>query len=225
MEPFRTYTGLVVPLDRANVDTDQIIPKQFLRSIAKTGYGDNLFDSWRYLDDGETLSDPHHKPNRQPNPDFVLNERRFQLQSPGILLARRNFGCGSSREHAVWALVEYGFRVVLAPDFGDIFFANACKNGLLPVVLDEAVIADLFERSQGEQLLRLQVDLEAGTVCSEEGEVIADFSLNPIYRNLLLKGLDEIGMTLEMAEQIRTYEASARQRMPWLFERPASENP
>ena len=215
MKAFDSYRGLVVPLDRANVDTDQIIPKQFLRSVFRTGYGDNLFDSWRYLDEGEPVIDASRRPNRQINPDFVLNQPKYQ--EGGILLARQNFGCGSSREHAVWALVEYGFRVVLAPSFGDIFFSNACKNGLLPVVLPEELVQQLFERALADEPCYLEVDLRAGQVRDGGGEILASFALDPVSTNLLLNGLDEIGMTLQMAEQIRAYERKAADRTPWLF--------
>ena len=217
MQAFVTHTGLVAPLDRANVDTDQIIPKQFLRSVYRTGYGDNLFDSWRYLDEGEPLIDQNQRRNRQINPDFVLNEGRYEGAS--ILLARHNFGCGSSREHAVWALAEYGFRAVLAPSFADIFFANACKNGVLPLVLPERVVDRLFARALSAEPLHLTIDLERGTVADKGGAAIASFELQAGFRNLLLNGLDEIGMTLAQADDIKAYERRAAAERPWLLQK------
>lgn len=214
MKVFRAHKGQVIPLDRAHVDTDQIIPKQFLTSVFRTGYGDNLFDSWRYLDEGAPVLERHQRPNRRINPDFVLNEPRFAGAS--VLLARHNFGCGSSREHAVWALVEYGFRVVLAPSFADIFYANACKNGLLPVVLPEEEIERLFELALGAEPLQLEVNLESCQVRVVGGKT-SSFEINEVFRNLLLNGLDEVGMTLAMSDSIKAYERKAAARTPWLF--------
>ncbi|MGI9346301.1 MAG: 3-isopropylmalate dehydratase small subunit [Gammaproteobacteria bacterium] len=221
MSVFREHQALVVPLDRANVDTDQIIPKQFLRSVYRDGYGENLFDSWRYLDEGEPVLDSNQRPNRQINPDFVLNHPGFA--SAEILLARRNFGCGSSREHAVWALAEYGFRVVIAPSFADIFYNNACKNQVLPVVLPEAEIDRLFQLALGPLAdpprsgLILHVDLEKQVVSTASGDWSCAFAIEEGNKNLLANGLDEIGLTLQMSDQIRAYEQAARLRTPWLF--------
>ncbi len=211
MRAFVVETGLVAPLDRANVDTDQIIPKQFLKSIRRTGFGDNLFDGWRYLDEGEPGKTPNE---RQPNPDFVLNQARYQ--GARILLARDNFGCGSSREHAVWALDEYGFRAVLAPSFADIFYNNCFKNGVLPIALDAAVIDRLFELATGPEGLELTIDLKAQQVQLPDGEQVA-FEIDEFRRQCLLEGLDDIGVTLKDAEAIREFEAGYRQRAPWMF--------
>jgi len=211
MKPFETVTGLVVPLDRANVDTDQIIPKQYLKSIKRTGFGVNLFDDWRYLDPGEPGQD-HGK--RRLNPDFVLNQDRYQ--GAEILLARDNFGCGSSREHAPWALADYGIRVVIAPSLADIFHSNCLKNGLLPVVLDGPSVDELFRESQATPGYRLTVDLRAQTVSNADGRSW-HFDIDPESRHRLLNGLDDIALTLEMADKIRAYEDAARRRTPWLF--------
>ena len=210
MEPFHTFDGLVAPMDRANVDTDAIIPKQFLKSIHRSGFGPNLFDAWRYLDPGEPGQDPA---SRQPNPDFVLNQQRFQGAS--ILLARENFGCGSSREHAPWALQQYGFKVIVAPSYADIFFNNCFKNGLLPIVVPEAVVARLFDEVAAFPGYRLRVDLEAQTLVKPDGTTIA-FEVEPFRRQCLLGGLDDIGLTLRHADKIRAFEAERLLRMPWL---------
>lgn len=210
MEPFRTIHGTAAPLDRAHVDTDQIIPKQFLKSIRRTGFGDNLFDGWRYLDEGS----PEKTPNeRTVNPEFVLN--RPEHQGASVLLARDNFGCGSSREHAVWALLEYGFRSVIAPSFADIFHGNALKNGLLPVRLPPDVVDRLFAAVTADPSTRVSVDLEAQEV-RFAGERVP-FDMDPGRRRALLEGLDEIGEVLTQAESIRAYEARRREQAPWLF--------
>ena len=209
MEPFVSHTGVVVPLDRANVDTDQIIPKQFLKSIRRTGFGDNLFDAWRYLDEGDIGMNANE---RRINHDFVLNAPRFADGS--ILLARDNFGCGSSREHAVWALAEYGFRCVIAPSFADIFFTNALKNGLLLVVLPESQIDALFSAATTVGF-SLTVDLPAQSIAGER--IDATFDIEPERKRLLLEGLDDIGLTMRHADAIRTFEAAHRARQPWVF--------
>mgnify|MGYP001553737989 FL=1 len=211
MQQFIRETGCVMPLDRANVDTDQIIPKQYLKSIHRTGFGVNLFDDWRYLDPGEPGMD--HS-TRRLNPDFVLNDARYQGAT--ILLARDNFGCGSSREHAPWAILEYGFRVVIAPSFADIFFNNSFKNGLLPVTLEADAVEQLFALASAENPLQLTVDLETQTVASSEG-FAASFEMDPFRRTCLLEGLDEIGLSLKEADAIRAFEAQHRQSQPWLF--------
>ena len=210
MEPFASHTGVVVPLDRANVDTDQIIPKQFLKSIRRTGFGDNLFDAWRYLDEGDIGMNANE---RRINHDFVLNAPRFAEGS--ILLARDNFGCGSSREHAVWALAEYGFRCVIAPSFADIFFTNALKNGLLLVILPEAEVNALFSAVAATVGFSLTVDLQAQTI--EGGAFHATFDIEPERKRLLLEGLDDIGLTMRHADAIRAFEAAHRTRQPWVF--------
>lgn len=211
MEKFVVHTGLVVPLDRANVDTDAIIPKQYLKSIKRSGFGPNLFDDWRYLEPGEPGMD-HSK--RALNSDFVLNQPRYAGAS--ILLARENFGCGSSREHAVWALTDYGIRAVLAPSFADIFFNNSFKNGLLPIALPAAVIAQLFDAVQAQEGYQLSVDLPNQQVVTPSGERFA-FSIDAFRKYCLLHGLDDIGLTLQHADAIRAYEARRRQEAPWLF--------
>ncbi|MFB4203158.1 3-isopropylmalate dehydratase small subunit 1 [wastewater metagenome] len=213
MEPLKQIDGIVAPLDRANVDTDAIIPKQFLKSIKRTGFGPNLFDEWRYLDHGEPGQDHSQRPL---NPDFVLNQPRYEGAS--ILLARRNFGCGSSREHAPWALFDYGFRVVIAPSFADIFFNNCTKNGILPVVLPEETVQKLFEETAAEPGYRLTVDLPSQTVTTPSGEGFG-FDIDAFRRHALLNGLDEIGLTLEHADEIRAYEARRAREAPWLFTR------
>jgi 3-isopropylmalate/(R)-2-methylmalate dehydratase small subunit len=210
MNPFRTHTGLVAPLDRANVDTDQIIPKQFLKSIRRTGFGPNLFDEWRYLDRGEPGQD-HGK--RPLNPDFVLNQPRYAGAS--VLLARRNFGCGSSREHAPWAIGEYGFRALVAPSFADIFFTNCFKSGLLPIALPEAAVCGLFAEVRATPGYRLAIDLAAQTVTTPGGTVHR-FEVDPFRKECLLNGWDDIGLTLRHAEKIRAFEAARLKRMPWL---------
>jgi 3-isopropylmalate/(R)-2-methylmalate dehydratase small subunit len=216
MEPFRTHTGLVAPLDRANVDTDQIIPKQFLKSIRRTGFGPNLFDEWRYLDRGEPGQD-HSK--RPLNPDFVLNQPRYAGAS--VLLARRNFGCGSSREHAPWAIGEYGFRAVIAPSFADIFFNNCFKSGLLPIALPEDVVDRLFGEVLATPGYALAIDLAAQTVATPGGAVHR-FEVDAFRKECLLNGWDDIGLTLRHADKIRAYETERLKRMPWLAARPAS---
>ncbi len=211
MEKFETFSGIVCPLDRSNVDTDAIIPKQFLKSIKRSGFGPNLFDEWRYLDHGEPGMDNSRRPL---NPDFVLNDSRYA--GAKVLLTRKNFGCGSSREHAPWALEDYGFRVILAPSFADIFFNNCFKNGLLPIVLPEATIDGLFRQAAGEQALNLTVDLEAQVLTLSEGECVA-FDVDPFRKHCLLNGLDDIGLTLQHVDEIRAYEERRRQEAPWLF--------
>lgn len=212
MEKFDKLNAVVMPLDRSNVDTDAIIPKQYLKSVKRTGFGPTLFDDWRYLDPGEPGMD-HGQ--RRVNPDFVLNDPRYQ--GARILLARKNFGCGSSREHAVWALTDYGFRVVIAPSFADIFFGNSFKNGLLPVVLDEAIVDRLFEEVQAHPGYTLTVDLEAQVVTTPSGESFP-FEVEPFRRHCLLNGLDDIGLTLQHGDEIRDYEARRRAEAPWLFD-------
>lgn len=211
MQQFIRETGCAMPLDRANVDTDQIIPKQYLKSIHRSGFGVNLFDDWRYLDPGEPGMD--HSA-RRPNPDFVLNDAKYRNAT--ILLARDNFGCGSSREHAPWAILEYGFRVVIAPSFADIFFNNSFKNGLLPVTLEPEAVDQLFALASTEEPLQLTVDLEAQTVESNGGFRVS-FEMDPFRRTCLLEGLDEIGLSLKEADAIRAFEAQHRQSQPWLF--------
>jgi 3-isopropylmalate/(R)-2-methylmalate dehydratase small subunit len=212
MQAFRTLTGLVAPLDRANVDTDSIIPKQFLKSINRSGFGPNLFDSWRYLDRGEPGADNVVRPL---NPDFVLNEPRYQ--GAQILLARRNFGCGSSREHAPWALLDYGFRALIAPSFADIFFNNCLKNGLLPIVLSRHEVDRLFHETAAFPGFRLTIDLAQQTVATTDGNAVFAFEIEPFRKHCLLNGLDEIGLTLTHADQIRTFEAKHKTDQPWLF--------
>jgi len=211
MQPFETFRGVVMPLDRANVDTDAIIPKQFLKSIQRTGFGPNLFDEWRYLDHGEPGQDCS---NRAINPDFVLNDPRYAKAE--ILLTRHNFGCGSSREHAPWALAGYGFRVLIAPSFADIFRQNTIKNGLLPIVLNEQTVDTLFTFAGGEVPLEIEVDLEAQQLRPSSGEPIA-FEIDAFHRHCLLNGLDDIGLTLERADEIAAYEQRRQQQAPWLF--------
>ncbi len=211
MDKFEKMTGLVAPLDRANVDTDAIIPKQFLKSIKRTGFGPNLFDEWRYLDHGEPGMDNASRPL---NPEFVLNQPRYQGAS--VLLARQNFGCGSSREHAPWALLDYGFRVIIAPSFADIFFNNCFKNGILPIVLPETTVDQLFRDTEANEDYRLTVDLEAQAVTTPSGEAFA-FDVDPFRKHCLLNGLDDIGLTLQHVDEIRAYEARRRQEAPWLF--------
>ena len=211
MEKFTTLDGLVAPLDRPNVDTDAIIPKQYLKSVRRSGFGPNLFDDWRYLDPGEPGQD-HGK--RRLNPDFVMNQPRYQ--GAQILLGRENFGCGSSREHAVWALEDAGFRVVIAPSFADIFFNNCFKNGVLPIVLEAAVLDTLFDEVEATPGYRLRVDLEQQTITKPNGEVLG-FEVDEFRKYCLLNGLDDIGLTLQHADDIRAYEARRRQQAPWLF--------
>ena len=211
MQPFRVLTGLVAPLDRANVDTDAIIPKQFLKSVARSGFGPNLFDAWRYLDRGEPGTDAG---KRAPNPDFVLNQPRYQ--GAQILLARRNFGCGSSREHAPWALADYGFRALIAPSYADIFFNNCYKNGLLPIVLSEAEVDRLFHDAAAFPGFRLSIDLERQTVATVDGATVFAFDVEPFRKHCLLNGLDDIGLTLQHADEIRSFEAKHLAERPWL---------
>ena len=210
MQPFTVHTGVVVPLDRANVDTDAIIPKQFLKSIKRSGFGVNLFDAWRYLDHGE----PGMTSARRPNPDFVLNEPRYKAAS--ILLARRNFGCGSSREHAPWALADYGFRAIIAPSYADIFFNNCFKNGLLPIVLPETQVGRLFDDVAAFPGFRLTIDLEACTIATADGGLVFPFEVDDFRRHCLLNGFDDIGLTLQHADDIRSYEARHLANQPWL---------
>ena len=212
MQPFRTLTGVVAPLDRANVDTDAIIPKQFLKSIKRSGFGPNLFDAWRYHDRGEPESDNARRPL---NPDFVLNQPRYQ--GAQILLARRNFGCGSSREHAPWALLDYGFRAVIAPSFADIFCNNCFKNGLLPIVLSENDVERLFHDTAAFPGFRLTIDLERQAVATADGATRFGFEVEPFRKHCLLNGLDDIGLTLAHADEIRTFEAKRKAEQPWLF--------
>lgn len=211
MRPLTQHTGLVVPIDRANVDTDAIIPKQFLKSIQRSGFGPNLFDEWRYLDHGEPGQDSSGRPL---NPDFVLNLPRYRGAS--VLLARENFGCGSSREHAVWALDDFGIRCLIAPSFADIFYSNCFKNGLLPITLDEGVVDRLLQEVESAEGYRLTVDLPAQTVLTPGGELLR-FTVDAFRKHCLVNGLDEIGLTLQHAEAIRDYEKRRRQEAPWLF--------
>jgi len=211
MQQFEKHTGLVVPLDRANVDTDAIIPKQYLKSIKRTGFGPNLFDDWRYLDPGEPGMN-HSK--RRINPEFVLNQPRYAGAS--ILLARDNFGCGSSREHAPWALMDYGIRAVIAPSYADIFYNNSFKNGLLPIVLDRNAVDRLFKETAATPGYRLTVDLAAQSVTAPSGATFK-FEIDVFRKHCLLNGLDDIGLTLQHVDEIRAYEARWRQEAPWLF--------
>ena len=211
MKPFVSHTGLVCPLDRANVDTDQIIPKQFLKSIKRTGFGPNLFDEWRYLDIGQPNQDCAGRP---VNHDFVLNFPRYRGAS--VLLARENFGCGSSREHAPWALDEYGFRAVIAPSFADIFFNNSFKNGLLPIVLKDEEMDVLFAQCEANEGYQLTVDLQAQTVTCPDGTQFS-FEVDAFRKHCLLNGLDDIGLTLQDAEAIKVFEAKHQVASPWLF--------
>lgn len=211
MEKFTVHTGLVVPLDRANVDTDAIIPKQYLKSIKRTGFGPTLFDDWRYLEPGEPGMD-HSQ--RAVNTDFVLNFPRYAGAS--VLLGRENFGCGSSREHAVWALTDYGIRAVIAPSFADIFFNNSFKNGLLPIALPAEVVDQLFRETVASEGYPLTVDLPNQQVVTPAGEKFA-FSIDEFRKYCLLNGLDDIGLTLQHADDIRAYEAQRKQQAPWLF--------
>jgi len=210
MQQFTIHKGLVAPMDRENVDTDAIIPKQFLKSIKKTGFGVNLFDEWRYLDHGEP-GVPESA--RKPNPDFVLNHPRYAGAS--VLIARKNFGCGSSREHAPWALDQYGFRAVLAPSFADIFFNNCFKNGLLPIVLPEATISQLFDEVAAFPGYQLTIDLERQVIVRAQGEEIP-FEVNAFRKYCLLNGFDDIGLTLRQKDKIAAYEAQRLATKPWL---------
>jgi 3-isopropylmalate/(R)-2-methylmalate dehydratase small subunit len=214
MQAFTVHQGLVAPMDRANVDTDAIIPKQFLKSIERTGFGPNLFDEWRYLDKGEPGQDPAR---RRPNPDFVLNQPRYQGAS--VLLARQNFGCGSSREHAPWALEQFGFRALIAPSYADIFFNNCLKNGLLPIVLPEAQVSRLFDDVAAFPGYMLTIDLPRQVVVRPDGAELP-FDVQPFRKYCLLEGLDDIGLTLRHADKIRAFEAERLARMPWLAQTP-----
>jgi len=211
MKPYIVETGLVAPLDRANVDTDQIIPKQFLKSIKRTGFGVNLFDEWRYLDEGYPGQDASKRPL---NADFVLNQPRYQGAS--ILLARQNFGCGSSREHAPWALAEYGFRTVIAPSFADIFYNNCLNNGMLPVILSDDIMDILFAEVAATQDYQLTVDLEKQIVIRPNGQTHA-FPVDAFRKHFLLNGLDEIGLTLQDSDSIHAFEEKAKVARPWVF--------
>jgi 3-isopropylmalate/(R)-2-methylmalate dehydratase small subunit len=210
MQSFTVHKGLVAPMDRENVDTDAIIPKQFLKSIRKTGFGQNLFDEWRYLDAGFPGQDPA---SRKPNPDFVLNQPRYTGAS--ILLARKNFGCGSSREHAPWALDQYGFRAIIAPSYADIFFNNSFKNGLLPIALSEALVEQLFNEALAFPGYQLTIDLERQVIVKPQGETIA-FEVQGFRKYCLLNGFDDIGLTLRHADKIKAFEAQRLAQKPWL---------
>ncbi len=210
MQAFRIHTGLVAPMDRENVDTDAIIPKQFLKSIKKTGFGPNLFDAWRYLDPGFPGQDPA---SRKSNPDFVLNQPRYKGAS--VLLARKNFGCGSSREHAPWALDQYGFRALIAPSYADIFYNNCFKNGLLPIVLPEAEVGRLFDEAAAFVGYRLTIDLERQVVVKPDGGELA-FDVQPFRKYCLINGFDDIALTLRHADKIKTFETERLLRKPWL---------
>lgn len=211
MKAFTQHQGLVAPLDRANVDTDQIIPKQFLKSIKRTGFGENLFDEWRYLDEGQPGQDNSKRPL---NTEFILNQPRYQGAS--ILLAQENFGCGSSREHAPWALDEYGFRAIIAPSFADIFYNNSFKNGLLPIILPQAAVDELMQLTVDNEGYQLTVDLAAQKVIRADG-VSYDFEVDAFRKHCLLNGLDDIGLTLQDADEIRAFEQGYKQKYPWLF--------
>ena len=212
MKAFEKKSGIVAPMDRANIDTDMIIPKQFLKSIKRSGFGPNLFDELRYLDEGQPDADNSGRPL---NPDFVLNQARYQGAS--VLLARENFGCGSSREHAPWALEDFGFQVVIAPSYADIFFNNSFKNGLLPIVLDEAIVDGLFKEVEANEGYELTVDLENQKIIKQNGDAIA-FEVDQFRKHCLLNGLDDIGLTLQDADNIKAYEAKRRESSPWLFD-------
>jgi 3-isopropylmalate/(R)-2-methylmalate dehydratase small subunit len=213
MDAFTVHKGLVAPMDRENVDTDAIIPKQFLKSIKRSGFGPNLFDEWRYLDKGEPGQD---LASRKPNPDFVLNQPRYAGAS--VLLARRNFGCGSSREHAPWALEQFGFRALIAPSYADIFFNNCFKNGLLPVILPEAQVAQLFDEVKGFVGYALTIDLPRQVIVKPDGSELP-FEVEPFRKFCLLNGFDDIGLTLRHADKIRAFEAERLAKMPWLAHR------
>ena len=212
MDKFISREGLVAPLDRANVDTDAIIPKQFLKSIKRSGFGPNLFDAWRYLDRGEPGRDNAQRPQ---NPDFVLNDSRYR--GAQILLARRNFGCGSSREHAPWALQDYGFRAIIAPSYADIFYNNCFKNGLLPIVLTVHEVDRLFGDTAAFPGFRLTIDLDRQTVATTDGATVFGFEIDPFRKHCLINGLDDIGLTLTHADEIRAFEAKRLAAQPWLI--------
>jgi 3-isopropylmalate/(R)-2-methylmalate dehydratase small subunit len=211
MQAFTQLNGLVVPLDRANVDTDAIIPKQFLKSIKRSGFGPNAFDEWRYLDHGEPGMD---NSQRKINPDFVLNQPRYQGAS--VLLARENFGCGSSREHAPWALEDYGFRVIIAPSFADIFFNNCFKNGMLPIVLSADDVETLFKETEAQVAYKLNIDLAAQTITTPSGKVYR-FDVDTFRKHCLLNGLDDIGLTMQHQDAIKAFEVKHKSVQPWLF--------
>jgi len=211
MQVFSVEKGIVIPLDRPNVDTDAIIPKQFLKSIQRSGFGPNLFDEWRYLDLGEPGKDSS---NRPVNEEFVLNQPRYQGGT--ILLARENFGCGSSREHAVWALDDFGIRVIIAPSFADIFFNNTSKNGILAIKLDESLVEKLFSEVEAQSGYELSVDLESQLITMPSGESVP-FDIDPFKKHCLLNGLDDIGLTLQHTDDIQRYEDNRKQQAPWLF--------
>ncbi|MEK6663493.1 MAG: 3-isopropylmalate dehydratase small subunit [Pseudomonadota bacterium] len=211
MEKFTQLQGLAAPLDRANVDTDAIIPKQFLKSIKRTGFGPNLFDEWRYRDHGEPGMDNSQRPL---NPDFVLNQPRYQ--GAQVLLARENFGCGSSREHAPWALEDYGFRAIIAPSYADIFYNNCFKNGLLPIVLDAAIVEQLFQETVATEGYKLKVDLAAQTVTTPSGQSF-EFKVDEFRKYCLLNGLDDIGLTMRNVDKIKAYEERRKAEAPWMF--------
>ncbi len=211
MRKFNLLDGLVVPLDRANVDTDAIIPKQFLKSIKRSGFGPNAFDEWRYLDHGEPGMDNSKRPL---NPDFVLNQPRYR--GAQVLLARENFGCGSSREHAPWALEDYGFQAIIAPSFADIFFNNCFKNGLLPIKLDAAIVDELFKAVAASEGYKLKVDLERQVITTPDGKETA-FEVDAFRKHCLLNGLDDIGLTLQHVAEIKAFEAKHRAAQPWLY--------
>jgi len=211
MEKFNTINSVVAPLDRDNVDTDAIIPKQFLKSIQRTGFGPNLFDEWRYLDSGEPGMD---NSKRLVNPDFVLNQPRYR--DAQILLARDNFGCGSSREHAPWALADYGFRAIIAPGFADIFYNNCFKNGILPIIFDTGLVERLFKEVEAQPGYRLRVNLEAQTVTAPD-DMVYSFAIDAFRKHCLINGLDDISLTLQYVDEIRAYEVRRMQQAPWLF--------
>ena len=211
MRAFTTLQGIVAPMNRANIDTDMIIPKQFLKSIKRSGFGPNLFDELRYLDVGEPDTDNSGRPL---NPDFVLNQARYQGAS--VLLAQENFGCGSSREHAPWALEDFGFRAIIAPSYADIFFSNCFKNGLLPIVLPQATVDQLFAEVEASEGYELNIDLAEQTITTASGEKIS-FEVDAFRKHCLLNGLDDIGLTLEEADSIKAYEAKRKEQAPWLF--------
>ncbi len=211
MEKFTQLKAVVAPMDRPNVDTDAIIPKQFLKSIKRSGFGPNLFDEWRYLDHGEPGMD---NSQREINPDFVLNQPRYQ--GAQILIARENFGCGSSREHAPWALLDYGFRVIIAPSFADIFYNNSFKNGILLIKLDADVVEQMFKDIESNEGYQLEINLENQTISKENGQVIK-FEIDEFRKQRLLNGLDDIGLTLQQVDDIKAYEMKRKQETPWLF--------
>lgn len=211
MEAFSSIDGVVLPIDRANVDTDQVIPKQYLKSIKRTGFGPNLFDDWRYLDPGEP-GDDHSR--RRLNPEFELNMKRYQ--GAQVLLARENFGCGSSREHAPWALLDYGIRVIIAPSYADIFYTNCLKNGVLPITQDKAVVDSLFEQTRSKVGFHLKVDLPEQKITTPGHDVLT-FNIDSGLKHRLLNGLDDIGITLQHADEIKQYEERRRSEAPWLF--------